>query len=289
MASPSDASAAAEDEEPIGTPRPQALLLTFFGAYVLGREVAVATGSVLEVLGRVGVSEHTARSTLGRMARRGLLRRERRGRQVYLGLTSGSREILRDGSVRIWRVGAVNTDWDGSWTLLGFSLPESWQRQRHELRSRLLWAGFGPLQGGLWIAPSGADPAVVAGDPELAGHLRVFAARALPPTDVDALVRDAWDLDAVAARYRGFLDRWAVPQRRPQLPDCLAQQLALQADWLSVIRRDPRLPVAHLPGDWPAEPAQDLFYALNAEYDDEARAVAAELLDVLPDEGPGRG
>jgi phenylacetic acid degradation operon negative regulatory protein len=283
MASSGDARVADEDWEPLGTAHPQSLLLTFFGGYVLGRGFAVATGCVLEVLDRVGVSEHATRSALGRMARRGLLRRVRHGRQVYLGLTSKSREILRDGSVRIWRMGAVNGDWDGTWTVLGFSLPESLQRQRHELRARLQWAGFGPLQGGLWIAPSGADPAVVTGDPALAPHVRVFAARALPPTDVDRLVRDAWDLDAVAARYQGFLERWEAPERRPRLPDGLAQQLALQTDWLQVIRRDPRVPVAHLPRDWPAERAQDLFYALNAAYDDQARAVAAALLDVLPD------
>src|SRR4051794_40037867 len=92
MAAPSDVRVAGEDWEPLGTPRPQALLLTFFGGYVLGRGVAVATGSVLEVLGSVGVSEHATRSTLSRMARRGLLSRERRGRQVYLGLTPRSRE-----------------------------------------------------------------------------------------------------------------------------------------------------------------------------------------------------
>jgi phenylacetic acid degradation operon negative regulatory protein len=288
MAVPGDVGVVDEDWAPLGTPRPQSLLLTFFGGYVLGRGVAVSTGSVLDVLGGVGVSEHATRSTLSRMARRGLLCRERRGRQVYLGLTSRSREILRDGSVRIWRVGAVNSGWDGAWTLLGFSLPESWQRQRHELRSRLLWAGFGPLQGGLWIAPSGADLTVVAGDPELAAHLRVFTARALPPTDVDALVRDAWDLDAVAARYRGFLERWEAPGHRPRLPDSLAQQLALQTDWLQVIRRDPRLPVQHLPEGWPAERAQDLFYALNGEYDEGARAIAARL-DVVPEGGPAGG
>src|SRR3954470_7150792 len=283
MASPSDADAETEDWEPIGTPRPQALLLTFFGAYVLGREVAVATGSVLEVLGRVGVSEHTARSTLGRMARRGLLRRERRGRQVYLGLTSGSREILRDGSVRIWRVGAVNHQWDGSWTLLGFSLPESWQRQRHELRARLLWAGFGPLQGGLWIAPSQVDVEAVLDGLQAGGHVRAFAASALPPTDVDGLLRDAWDLDAIGARYHGFVERWASPGERPRFPDRLAQQLALQTDWLQVIRQDPRLPARHLPADWPAAPAQDVFRALYAELDPQARAIAAEILDVVPD------
>ena len=58
--------------------RPQALLLTFFGAYLLGLGVHVATSSVLEVLHRAGVSEHATRSTLSRMARRNLLRRVRR-------------------------------------------------------------------------------------------------------------------------------------------------------------------------------------------------------------------
>jgi phenylacetic acid degradation operon negative regulatory protein len=273
-----------ESEVSGGGQRPQALLLTFFGAYLLGLGVHVATSSVLEVLNRAGVSEHATRSTLSRMARRNLLRRVRRGRQVYLGLTPRSRAILRDGETRMWRMGAVNTHWDGSWTLLGFSLPESWQRQRHELRSRLLWAGFGPLQGGLWIGTSHADVAAVTAGLDLDGHIRVFAARALPPTDVDRLVSEAWDLDAIAARHRGFLERWEAPQGRPQLPDDLARQLALQADWLQVIRRDPRLPLQHLPAGWPAERAQELFRALNAEYDPEARQILAEVLDVLPDE-----
>jgi phenylacetic acid degradation operon negative regulatory protein len=281
---------APEREEPevdgpvgAGALRPQAVLLTFFGAYLLGRGAQVATSSVLEVLGRAGVSQHATRSALSRMARRGLLRRERRGRQVYLGLTPRTREILGDGDERVWRTDAVNRQWDGSWTLLGFSLPESWQRQRHELRSRLLWAGFGPLQGGLWIAPSHVDVAAVLDGVQAGGHVRAFAARALPPTDVDGLLRDAWDLDAIAARYHGFVGRWASPGERPRFPDRLAQQLALQTDWLQVIRQDPRLPARHLPADWPAARAQELFRALYAELDPQARAIAAEILDVIPD------
>jgi len=267
--------------------RPQALLLTFFGGYLLGRGVHVATSSVIDVLARAGVSEHATRSTLSRMARRDLLHRARRGRQVYVGLTWRSRQVLHDGEVRIWRTGAVHDTWDGTWTLLSFSLPDSWQRQRHELRSRLLWAGFGPLQGGLWVAPSPVDVAAVSDGLEAASHLKVFAARALPPTDVDALVGDAWDLDAVAARYRAFLDRWADLRHRPELPDGLATQLVLQTEWLQVIRRDPRLPAQHLPSDWPAEPAQRLFRALYAELDPRARAESATL-DVIPDEEAAR-
>ena len=263
--------------------RPQALLLTFCGGYLLGRKVHIATSSVIEVMDRAGISEHATRSTLSRMARRDLLCRVRRGRQVYVGLTRRSREVLHDGRVRMWGTSAVNDRWDGSWTLLSFSLPDSWQRQRHELRSRLLWAGFAPLQGGLWIAPTRVDFAMVGHGLEAAAHVKVFEARALPPTDVDALVRDAWDLDAVAARYRDFLDRWSDPGRRPQLPDGLAAQLVVQAHWLQVIRRDPRLPVQHLPADWPAEKAHRLFRTLYDELDPQAHAAVARL-DVIPDE-----
>src|SRR4051812_46211796 len=253
MGAPERAEAGADGPAGAGALRPQAVLLTFFGAYLLGRGAQVATSSVLEVLGRAGVSEPAARSALSRMARRGLLRRERRGRQVYLGLTPRTREILGDGDERVWRTDAVNRQWDGSWTLLGFSLPDSWQRQRHELRSRLLWAGFGPLQGGLWVAPSGADVTVVAGGPEVTPPIRGFSARAPPPAGLGELGGGAWGLAPAAARYRGFLERWEAPGHRPRLPDSLAQQLALQTDWLQVIRRDPRLPVQHLPEGWPAE------------------------------------
>jgi phenylacetic acid degradation operon negative regulatory protein len=265
--------------------RPQALLLTFCGIHLLGRDVNVATTSVLEVLDRVGVTEHATRSTLSRMARRDLLHRVRRGRKVYFGLTARSREILRDGEVRVWHTGAVNLHWNGTWTLLGFSLPDSWQRQRHELRSRLLWAGFGPLQGGLWISPSHVDIVAITEGLQASGHIRAFEARALPPTDVDGLLRDAWDLEAIAERYRGFVQRWQSPQR-PPYPDVLAQHLALQTDWLQVIRQDPRLPARHLPRDWPAARAQDLFRALHAELDPEARAIAGEILDLVPDAVP---
>ncbi|PRX45928.1 PaaX family transcriptional regulator [Prauserella shujinwangii] len=285
---PVESEAAGDTDEQAGGPhgaaRPQALLLTFFGGYVLGRGVHVATSSVLDVLARVGLSEHATRSTLSRMARRGLLHRTRRGRKVYLGLTRRSRQILHDGEIRIWRLGAVNTHWDGTWTLLGFTMPESWQRQRHVLRSRLLWAGFGSLQGGLWIAPSTVEVEPLLEGLEAAEHVKVFQARALPPTDVDDLVHDAWDLGTLAARYHRFLERWGSGAPPADPPDSLAKQLLLQTEWLQIVRQDPRLPQQHLPADWPAERAQRVFRALHADFEPAARATAADVLDTIPDE-----
>ncbi|AGL16676.1 PaaX family transcriptional regulator C-terminal domain-containing protein [Actinoplanes sp. N902-109] len=261
------------------SPRPQTLVLMLLGDHVLDRDVCVFSGSVIDVLARLGISEHATRSTLTRMAGRDLLQRRRHGRKVYVGLTARSTTILRDGRTRIWQTGAVNDRWDGSWTLLCFSLPESWQRQRHDLRSQLSWSGFGPLQGGLWIAPGAANASAIVTGLGLQAHARVFRAHADELTDVPALIADAWDLTEVAARYRGFLDRWEVA---PPEDDPLAARLGLVTEWLGAIRRDPRLPVEHLPAGWPAVAAQKLFRELELAYAGPARAAAAEVLDLLP-------
>lgn len=270
-------------------PRPQSLMLTFLGDQVLGRGVCVYSGSVLEVFARAGVGEHATRSTLTRMVGRGLLRRRREGRRMYFGLTERSEAILRDGEQRIWKSGAVNRDWDGTWSLLGFSLPESWQRQRHDLRSQLTWAGFGPLFSGLWIAPGEADVSGIVAELGLSAHVKVFRARADIGMDIAEMINDTWDLAELAARYRAFDAAWRPLRERPSASDsdeedALALRLRLSTEWLQVIRSDPRLPVQHLPADWPAAPAEETFRAVHARLDAPAREAARRVLETVPTE-----
>jgi phenylacetic acid degradation operon negative regulatory protein len=263
--------------------RPQLLLLMLLGDHVLDRRVCVFSGSVIDALGRVGVGEHATRSTLARMVNRGLLRRQREGRRMYFGLTPRSTELLHDGQSRIWKAGAVNDDWDGTWTLLCFSLPDAWHRQRHGLRSQLAWAGFGPLQGGLWIAPGHVDVTAIVGGLGDGAQVRAFRATADELTDVDEMIRGAYDLDGLATRYDEFLRRWDTPDGTVPVEDPLGARLSIVTEWLQAIRRDPRLPVQHLPQDWPAVRAQKVFRHLEAALDGPARAVAAALLDTRPD------
>jgi len=262
--------------------RPQSLLLTFLGDQVLGRDVCVYSGSVIDVFERAGVGEQATRSTLTRMVNRGLLRRQREGRRMYFGLTEHSTAVLRDGEHRIWGTGAVNRDWDGTWTLLGFSLPESWQRQRHDLRSKLTWSGFGPLFSGLWIAPGEVDVAELVAELGLSAHVKVFRAHADAGMDIGAMIEETWELPELAARYEEFVRRWQPWQSRPaEADDALVRRLRLQAEWLQVIRRDPRLPVKHLPDDWPAEQAEKTFRAVHDRLTPLARDAAARLLDLV--------
>lgn len=261
--------------------RPQTIMLMFLGWRVLGRGIAVFSGSHVALMERMGVSEEATRSTLTRMVNRDLLARHRRGRKMYFGLTPRAIAVLGEGEHRLWRTGAVNLDGDGRWTLLGFSLPESRRDDRHQLRSRLRWGGFGMLRSGLWIAPGVVDVTAVLQDRRLLDHIVVFRAEPVEPADIGQVVRDAYDLGAIAARYHQFLRRWDVPQPLPAAPDDLARLLWLLGEWLLLLRDDPRLPLHHLPTDWPAVAAEKVFLRHHAALQPDARRVVDKMIDFI--------
>jgi phenylacetic acid degradation operon negative regulatory protein len=129
----------------------------------------------------------------------------------------------------------------------------------------------------LWIAPGRVDAAGTVASLGLGAHVRVF--HATTPCDISGLIADAYDLSGLSSRYAAFLSRWGAFAGDD---DPLATRLRLSAEWLDAIRRDPRLPVEHLPPDWPAARAQRVFRELEEAYREPARTVADGLLDPLP-------
>ncbi|WP_158566690.1 PaaX family transcriptional regulator [Actinomadura craniellae] len=260
--------------------KPQDLVLAFLGSVVLDRfdDRPVPTRVFLNLLGRLGVSDVAARATLSRMAQRGLLARRRVGRETAFTLTDRSREVLREGEDRI----LSHTPFDHAgdvWTLLAFSLPESRRDVRHRLRTRLSWAGFGPLRDGLWIAPGTVDVTALLRDlPEIADDEAVgaFSAVPRPPARVDAMIRKAWALPQLRAAHEEFLRRWEGTEPEPET---LPQLARLLADWIRLLRTDPGLPAAHLAADWPAARSTAAFHGLHDRIESPAIAEFAALLD----------
>jgi DNA-binding transcriptional regulator PaaX/acyl dehydratase len=258
--------------------RPETLLLALLGDQVLGRDVAVSTGSVIAALNRLGVGEHATRATVARMVRRELLRTVRRGREAFLALTPRAVEVLRDGLRRL-EAEIVDQDWDGRLTLLAFSVPETRRADRHALRTRLGWMGFAPLRSGLWVSPRATDVWQALSELDLLDHAEVFRAEAALWTDPARIAREAWDLPAIAAGYRRFLDRWSGDAFGDL--DGLSRRTLLTAEWLLLIRQDPRLPRALLPRDWPGVRAQELFRALQRKLAGPADELAGEWLTTI--------
>ncbi|RYF60159.1 MAG: PaaX family transcriptional regulator [Comamonadaceae bacterium] len=248
--------------------RPQWLILMLMGDFAFERPVALSTGTFLDVLGQLDIGAHTARSTLQRMCDRGLLTRYRQGREVYFGLTERSTTLLRRGRAESWR--PVDPEWDGTWTIVAFSIPEDRRATRQRLRSRLAWAGFGLLQSGLWIAPGEVDVAPLIDDLDVLEQVKAFAGAPTAMTTVNELIGEAYDIDELADRYRGFLRRWADGEEG-QYPNALAALLVLQGEWQQVSQSDPRLPLRHLPPHWPGIEADQLFRARFAVLEAPAR------------------
>lgn len=260
--------------------RPQSVLLAFFGDYVVEPGSVVAAAGVLDVLEQAGVGTHATRATLSRMVKRGLLHRVAEGRQAYFGLTDFGRRTVLEGRERAQVADVVDRGWDGRWTFVGFSLPESSQRERHLLRSRLSWAGFGMVQGGLWAAPHDVDVVALLDDLDVLAHVTAFRGEPLAPTETTRMVAEAFDLDVLAARYDAFVRRWTATAASDDLEDPLTARVVLSADWGIVLRDDPRLPIELLPEPWPALAARDLQRALDKRLRRPAETEARRRLDV---------
>ena len=78
-------------------PRPQDLVMTFLGAYVLPHDRLVWSGGLVTLLGEFGFSMGAARIALARMVRRGLLDRLKDGRLVSYRPTPQHRRAAGGG------------------------------------------------------------------------------------------------------------------------------------------------------------------------------------------------
>lgn len=271
--------------QPVAYPS-RTLLLTLLGNHLQGRSpsidegsgTAVASSTFVAVLARVGVSEQAVRATLARAVKKGFLHRRQQGRQAFFALTDATRHLLADGARRLYHTDPVRTHWDGAWTLLAFSLPESRRTDRHQLRVRLSWAGFGALRDGLWIAPGAVDVPAVIAELGVTDDVQAFVGPATPPTRIDVMVGQAWDLAHIAAQYRSFLDRWDRHAPLPDAPDDLARWLWLVTEWRLLVLDDPVLPPEHLPKDWPAVRARTVLDRWFRHYEHTATPLFEQVL-----------
>src|SRR5690348_2390396 len=136
-----------------GAPSARGLLFTLLGEFVLPGGGTAWTSAVLAVLARLGIEEKTTRQALMRTAASGWLDPEKVGRRTRWRLTASAQKLLTEGAERIYSFTGPEENWDGRWLLVYARIPESDRRARHVVRSRLTWAGFGSLGGGLWISP----------------------------------------------------------------------------------------------------------------------------------------
>ena len=244
-------------------PSARSLLLTVLGEYALPSGEPVWTATLVGVLGVLGVTEKAARQSLARTAADGWIVASRHGRRSQWQLTDAGRRLLTDGAQRIYSFGQDHAAWDGRWLVLLTGVPEAGHDRRHILRTRLAWAGFGALPGGVWVSPDPgreAEAGKILDELGLASTCLSFVASLGGIGVPEDLVKRAWNLTAVQARYEDFIGRFA-PLAPATDRERLAAQTLLVHEWRRFPFLDPRLPRELLPTRWPGDDAAALFAA----------------------------
>ncbi|MGH3390442.1 MAG: PaaX family transcriptional regulator [Actinomadura sp.] len=245
--------------------RPPRLLLTLLGDYWWRRTEPLPSAALVALLAEFGVSDSAARAALSRLTRNGLLVTSKSGRRTFVRLSDRAARILDEGGKRIFSFGTTCEPWDGAWSLVAFSVPESHRASRHALRSRLRWLGFAPLYDGLWVAPRDHTQEVADQLTELGiDTATVFRATTVPGDAERALPQRAWDLAALRDQYSEFID-FVGDLRRHILAGTVSPLEALVARthvmdrWRAFPALDPELPDELLPDGWPRAAARELF------------------------------
>ena len=258
----------------LGSASARSTLLTVLGEFVHPRHEAVWTASMVAALSALGIEEKAARQALTRTAAEGLVESTRHGRRVLWRLSPQGRDLLEEGTQRIYGFMRGRPAWDGRWLVLSVAIPESQRQLRHRLRTRLTWLGLGTPTPGLWVSPDAGKADVVRAVVHELGLDELAFAWTGPAGGIGeerSLVAEAWDLDAVEERYLAFLEEFGS-RRVSDDAAAFVAQVQLIEEWRRFPFLDPDLPAELLDHDWPGQRAADAFHAAHDRWHRGAQA-----------------
>jgi phenylacetic acid degradation operon negative regulatory protein len=258
---------------PIGNPlmKPRAILWDLFGdhlRYVDGDPVGwVPMRALSRLLDVFGVGESTSRVVLSRMRREGWFTTYRDGRQSSYALTGRSIRMLDEGRARIFDRG--RDDWDGTWRMVIYAVPEESRGERDQARRTLAWHGFGPLAAATWISPHPRLEIVRGALADLsATRFDLLESRSLSLTADREMAFRCWDLEGLGRDYLKLISAYEQLPGPAELaalpgPEALRRQVELVASYRTLPFRDPDLPAALSPEGWQGRRAHSLFIAAH--------------------------
>jgi phenylacetic acid degradation operon negative regulatory protein len=231
--------------------RTGSIVITLFGDAIVPRGGSVWLGTLLAFFDTIDIDSGVVRTAMSRLAADGWLERNKVGRNSFYRLVRKGRQTFDTATRHIYD--KQISDWTGRFELLLIGSSEDRDAARDALKN----AGFGSPLPGVWVAPSGVPV------PEEAAR----AIRLEVSAEDDSgrrLLSESWPLDRTADAYLKFMKTFEPLrgwiERREQLSDADAftARVLLIHHYRRVVLRDPLLPTALLPQDWPGRAARRL-------------------------------
>jgi phenylacetic acid degradation operon negative regulatory protein len=231
--------------------RTGSIVITLFGDAIVPRGGSVWLGTLLEFFKAIDIDSSVVRTAMSRLAAEGWFEREKIGRNSFYRLVKRERQTFDIATKHIY--GAPASDWTGRFELLLIGNGSDRDAAREALKN----AGFGSPLPGVWVAPSGVP---IPEEAASAIRLEVSA----EDDSGRRLLAESWPLHRTADAYLKFMKTFeplrASIDRRERMTDldAFTARILLIHHYRRVVLRDPLLPVALLPSDWPGGAARTL-------------------------------
>jgi phenylacetic acid degradation operon negative regulatory protein len=232
--------------------RAWSLIVTLYGDAIVPRGGSLWLGSLIDIMGLFGIDAGHVRTAMSRLTSDGWLARARSGRNSYYRLSRRGEKTFATATRRIYFAASPSFDGRLQLALLGPGVDD-----RSALRPALEKAGFMPLSPTAYVGL--ADP-----PPVLFRREGLFLLKAETSEANPAIAAAAWKLSPVADGYRAFVEQFMALDDmldrgvKIEEADALVARTLLIHEFRRVVLRDPALPVALLPGDWPGGRARAL-------------------------------
>jgi phenylacetic acid degradation operon negative regulatory protein len=247
--------------------RANSLLITIYGDAIAPRNQSVWLGSLITLMEPFGLSSRLVRTSAFRLTADDWFTATPIGRRSFYGLSETGLQRVQHADRRIYEFDLPA--WDGHWTLALLDLKMRASARQH-LRRELLWEGFGQILPNLYAHPH-ADPLSLqeilkaAGAEDQVAVLQASSIEGYSRKPLQAIMRDTFKLMEVELAWKQFIARFA-----PVVDDLanLSQAEAffvrtlLIHEYRRVLLRDPNLPEALLPTNWPGIQARALCETL---------------------------
>lgn len=253
----------------------RSVVFDLFGGYVRDSGGEISLQDLLALLECFDVAPDSARVMMSRLSREGWFEVRRQSRSSMYSPSDKGWHLLDEGLERIMRRPAPE-EWDGSWVMVTFNVPEKHRAVRTRLKTKLSWLGFGQLAPSIWISPHArlaeAEEVLHA---EPGAKYDIFEARSRGiRTDAERAAA-CWPLDELDKDYRIFTS-WAEElQGKAETlrgRSALVTRIELIHAYRKFPFRDPDLPAELLPDLWPAASAYDAFIRTFEALGPEAKA-----------------
>jgi phenylacetic acid degradation operon negative regulatory protein len=230
--------------------RTGSIIITVFGDAIVPRGGSVWLGTLLEFFETLDVDANVVRTAMSRLTADGWFEREKVGRNSFYRLVKKGRQTFDIATRHIYDF--PPSDWTGRFELLLIGNGEDRDAAREALKN----AGFGSPLPGVWVAPSGVP---VPEEAASAIRLEVSA----EDDSGRRLLSESWPLERTVAAYAKFiksfepLRAWSGRNALSEA-DAFTARILLIHHYRRVVLRDPLLPAALLPRDWPGRAARAL-------------------------------